>query len=240
MSCSRSASRCCSALGEGETWERNTSELRCCGRKTRATCAARDATSTTSCCPACSTRRSCAARTRTRASGASPPSGARGVPGVARVFTFADLERWMKPHAALRRDPAGAGGARRRRDEDGRPARDVQGRSAPRRARSSRWCWPRRRAIAEDAAELVEVDYEPLAGAVDPDRGGRARRARALRRRGATTSRCTSPPASATPTRAFRGGRRRRARALRHPALRRACRSRRAASSRSGTRATAA
>ncbi len=42
-------------------------------------------------------RRSCAARTPTRASRRSAPTRPGGSPGVAHVFTFADLERWMKP-----------------------------------------------------------------------------------------------------------------------------------------------
>jgi len=91
---------------------------------------------------------------------------ARRLPGVAHVYTFTDLERWMKPMPLFGAVPPGLG------------ARvDVTMRQAPQLA----LCRDRARyvgeilamvvaatrALAEDAAELVEVDYEPLPPAVD-------------------------------------------------------------------------
>ncbi len=86
---------------------------------------------------------------------------ARRLPGVAHVFTFADLERWMKPLPLFGAVPAGLaarvtvsmrqiGQLAMCRDE----ARHVGEIVAMVLASS--------RAVAEDGCELVEVDYEPL------------------------------------------------------------------------------
>jgi carbon-monoxide dehydrogenase large subunit len=86
---------------------------------------------------------------------------ARRLPGVAHVFTFADLERWMKPLPLFGAVPPGLaarvavsmrqiGQLAMCRDE----ARHVGEIVAMVLASS--------RAVAEDGAELVEVDYEPL------------------------------------------------------------------------------
>src|SRR5712692_395151 len=89
------------------------------------------------------------------------PEAARRLPGVAHVFTFADLERWMKPLPLFGAIPPGLAArvdVRMRqigqlamcRDE----ARHVGEIVAMVLASS--------RAVAEDGCELVEVDYEPL------------------------------------------------------------------------------
>jgi carbon-monoxide dehydrogenase large subunit len=91
---------------------------------------------------------------------------ARRMPGVARVFTFPDLARWMKPLPLFGAVPPGLA------------ARvEVQMKQAPQ--------WPmcrgvarhvgeivamvvaESRALAEDAAERVEVDYERLTAIID-------------------------------------------------------------------------
>ena len=89
------------------------------------------------------------------------PDGARRLPGVAHVFTFADLERWMKPLPLFGAVPPGLaarvqvsmrqiGQLAMCRDE----ARHVGEIVAMVLASS--------RALAEDACERIEVDYEPL------------------------------------------------------------------------------
>jgi len=91
---------------------------------------------------------------------------ARRLPGVAHVFTFGDLERWMKPLPLFGAVPPGLaarvpvmmrqiGQLAMCRDE----ARHVGEIVAMVLAGS--------RALAEDACELVEVDYEPLAALAD-------------------------------------------------------------------------
>jgi len=86
---------------------------------------------------------------------------ARRLPGVAHVFTFADLERWMKPLPLFGAIPPGLaarvtvsmrqiGQLAMCRDE----ARHVGEIVAMVLASS--------RAVAEDGCELVEADYEPL------------------------------------------------------------------------------
>src|SRR5256885_13740656 len=98
---------------------------------------------------------------------------ARALPGVAAVFTFADLERWMKPLPIFGAPPLGLAAAIRF---------DV--RQAP------QWalCRDRARYVgeivamvvaesperAEDAADLIEIDWEPLPPVVDVVRAGEA------------------------------------------------------------------
>src|SRR5438067_647758 len=91
---------------------------------------------------------------------------ARAAPGVVAVFTFADLERWMKPLPLFGSAPPGLAAA---------IAFEI--RQAPQYA----LCKDRARHVgeivamvvadtrarAEDAAERIEVDWEPLPVAVD-------------------------------------------------------------------------
>ena len=102
---------------------------------------------------------------RTQAAGA--------LPGVAHVYTFADLERWMKPLPLFGAIPPGLsarvavtmkqlGQLALCRDEAryvGEIVAMVLGSS---------------RAVAEDGAELVEVDYEPLPVVTDMVAAGEA------------------------------------------------------------------
>src|SRR2546427_7057877 len=96
---------------------------------------------------------------------------ARALPGVAAVFTFVDLERWMKPLPIFGAPPLGLAAAIKF---------DV--RQAP------QWalCRDRARYVgeivamvvadsperAEDAVDLIEVDWEPLPTVVDLLRAG--------------------------------------------------------------------
>jgi len=164
--------------------------------------------------PGCSTRPSSAAP-RARAHRGHPHRRGQAAPGVAHVFTFADLERWMKPlPSSVPSRPVWP--PRGRHDEAAPPARDVPGRGAARGeivamvvagsrgvartvASWSRWTtsrcprWPTWRRPPPDAPCSI--------------------------RPGATTSRSPSRPASATSRR--RSARPTRgARALRDPALR--------------------
>jgi len=88
------------------------------------------------------------------------------LPGVAHVFTFADLARWMKPLPLFGAIPPGLA------------ARvDVTMKQVPQLAlcrEVARYVGEivtmvlaESRALAEDACELVEVDYEPLAPVTD-------------------------------------------------------------------------
>src|SRR5437867_8263428 len=91
---------------------------------------------------------------------------ARALPGVAAVFTFVDLERWMKPLPVFGAPPPGLAAAIRF---------DV--RAAPQwalcrdRARyvgeAVAMVVAESRAQAEDAIHRIEVDWEPLPPAVD-------------------------------------------------------------------------
>ena len=91
---------------------------------------------------------------------------ARRLAGVAHVFAFADLARWMKPLPLFGAIPAGLA------------ARvEVTMRQAPQLALCKdvaryvgeivAMVLAESRALAEDAAELVEVDYEPLPPVTD-------------------------------------------------------------------------
>jgi carbon-monoxide dehydrogenase large subunit len=92
-------------------------------------------------------------------------------PGVFRVFTFADLERWMKPLPLFGAIPPGlAARVEVTMKQVGQlaMARDVVrhvGEIVAMVVADSR-------ALAEDAAELVEVDYDPLPTVVDMVAGG--------------------------------------------------------------------
>jgi aerobic carbon-monoxide dehydrogenase large subunit len=93
-------------------------------------------------------------------------AAARGLPGVAAVFTFEDLAPWMKPLPLFGGIPPGLA------------ARvDVTMKQTPQLALARdvvryvgeivAMVVAEGRALAEDAAELVEVDYEPLAVVTD-------------------------------------------------------------------------
>ncbi len=98
-------------------------------------------------------------------------TAAAAAPGVARVFTYADLDRWMKPLPLFGAVPAGLAAVVKF---------DV--RQAP------QWALCRERAryvgeivamvlaesraAAEDAVDLIEVDWEPLPPVVDMVRAG--------------------------------------------------------------------
>jgi len=98
-------------------------------------------------------------------------TAAAAAPGVARVFTFADLDRWVKPLPLFGAVPAGLAAVVKF---------DV--RQAP------QWALCRERAryvgeivamvlaesraAAEDAVDLIEVDWEPLPPVVDMVRAG--------------------------------------------------------------------
>src|SRR5262245_21194155 len=91
---------------------------------------------------------------------------ARRLPGVAHVFAFADLERWMKPLPLFGAVPPGLG-ARVEVAMTQAPqlalCRDV----ARYVGETVAMVLAESRALAEDAAELVEVDYEVLAPVID-------------------------------------------------------------------------
>ena len=124
--------------------------------------------STTSRCRGCCTRASCAARSRARRSSGIDTSAALALPGVRFVFTAADLnpgvrEQWHttigKEMPETPRPPLAEGEVR----FVGDPVALVVAES---------------RYLAEDAAELVEVDYEPLPAVVDYTEAEHARSAR--------------------------------------------------------------
>jgi carbon-monoxide dehydrogenase large subunit len=92
---------------------------------------------------------------------------ARGVPGVAHVFTFADLARWMKPMPLFGAVPLGLAA---RVDVTMKQA--VQLALCREEVRHAgeivAMVLADTPAVAEDAAELIEVEYEPLAVLSDP------------------------------------------------------------------------
>src|SRR5712664_2452284 len=93
-------------------------------------------------------------------------AAAKALPGVAAVFTFADLERWMKPLPLFGTPPPGLAAAI-----------DFEIRQAPQfalcrdRARHVgeivAMVVAESRALAEDAAELVQVEWAPLPPVAD-------------------------------------------------------------------------
>ena len=91
---------------------------------------------------------------------------ARKAKGVLAVLTAADMKEAGVGSIVA---PSADRGPRRRKDGDAVPpgARRRQGDAC----RRSRWRWwsRKRSALAQDAAELVEVDYEELTPVVDLD-----------------------------------------------------------------------
>jgi len=91
---------------------------------------------------------------------------ARRLPGVTRVFTFADLARWMKPLPLFGAVPPGL--AARVSVTMRQTPQHALGRDLVRYVGEIvAMVVAERRAVAEDAAELVEVEYEPLAPVTD-------------------------------------------------------------------------
>ncbi|HYR70554.1 MAG TPA: xanthine dehydrogenase family protein molybdopterin-binding subunit [Candidatus Acidoferrum sp.] len=86
---------------------------------------------------------------------------AKRLPGVAHVFTFADLERWMKPLPLFGAIPPGL--ATRVAVTMKQPHQLAMCRDEARHVGEIvAMVLARSRAVAEDGCELVEVDYEPL------------------------------------------------------------------------------
>ena len=91
---------------------------------------------------------------------------ARRLPGVAHVFTFADLERWMKPLPLFGATPPGLSArvaVTMKQEPQMALCRDLVRHVGEIVA----MVLAESRALAEDACELVEVDYEPLTAVID-------------------------------------------------------------------------
>src|SRR3989442_4455838 len=86
---------------------------------------------------------------------------ARRVPGVAHVFAFADLERWMKPMPLFGAVPPGLAAR-----VDVTMKQSVQLAIVRDQVRHAgeigAMVLAESRAVADDAAELIETGYEPL------------------------------------------------------------------------------
>jgi len=92
--------------------------------------------------------------------------GARRLPGVAHVFTFTDLERWMKPLPLFGAIPPGL--AARVAVSMKQPHQLAMCRDEARHVGEIvAMVLASSRAVAEDGCELVEVDYEPLPALAD-------------------------------------------------------------------------
>ena len=77
---------------------------------------------------------------------------ARRLPGVAHVFTFADLERWMKPLPLFGAIPPGLAARVARDDAAGRRSSPCAATRAATWARSWPWCWRSSRALRRGRA----------------------------------------------------------------------------------------
>ncbi|MBI4246730.1 MAG: xanthine dehydrogenase family protein molybdopterin-binding subunit, partial [Candidatus Rokubacteria bacterium] len=91
---------------------------------------------------------------------------AAAMPGVVRVFTFGDLERWMKPLPLFGAVPPGLGAAIRFDVRQAPQFALCQGR-ARHVGEIVAMVVATSRARAEDAAERIEVEWEPLPPVVD-------------------------------------------------------------------------
>ena len=97
---------------------------------------------------------------------------AKRLPGVAHVFTFADLERWMKPLPLFGAIPPGL--AARVAVTMKQPHQLALCRDEARHVGEIvAMVLARSRAVAEDGCELVEVDYEPLPALADVEAAAR-------------------------------------------------------------------
>ena len=115
-------------------------------------------------------RSCCARRMRMPASARSTPAAAPPRPGVVAVFTGEDLGARRHRHDPLRQRGHQPRRVADRRCRRARPSRATGCAMSATRSRSSS---PRPPPQARDAAELIEVDYEPLP-AVDRDRARRS------------------------------------------------------------------
>src|SRR5262245_36837511 len=91
---------------------------------------------------------------------------ARRVPGVTGVFAFADLERWMKPLPLFGAVPPGLAqrvNVTMKQMPQLPMCRDL----ARHVGEIVAMVVAQSRAVAEDACELIEVEYEPLAPVTD-------------------------------------------------------------------------
>ena len=130
-------------------------------RRTPSSSPAAPATSMTSRSPGCSGPTSCAAPSPTRRSTAWTSRRRVAMEGCVAAFSGADLAERVGRAARLR-----VAGHRRHQDERALAARQGQG--PPRRRRRRRRRRDEPRVLAKDAAELVEVDWEPLPAVTDP------------------------------------------------------------------------
>ncbi len=97
---------------------------------------------------------------------------AKRLPGVAHVFTFADLERWMKPLPLFGAIPPGL--AARVAVTMKQPHQLAMCRDEARHVGEIvAMVLAGSRAVAEDGCELVEVDYEPLPVLADVEAAAR-------------------------------------------------------------------
>ena len=84
---------------------------------------------------------------------------ARKAPGVVAVYTWADMEKEGSGYFVLPGDVPQC--RRHQARDDAAPPAGARGRALCRRGRSWR-SWPRRARRPQDAAELVEIEYEQL------------------------------------------------------------------------------
>jgi aerobic carbon-monoxide dehydrogenase large subunit len=98
--------------------------------------------------------------------GAVRTEAAARMPGVAGVFTFADLERWMKPLPLFGAPPPGLA-AVVRFDVRQAPQHALCRDQARYVGETVAMVVAASRALAEDAAERIEVDWEPRPAAVE-------------------------------------------------------------------------
>jgi aerobic carbon-monoxide dehydrogenase large subunit len=100
------------------------------------------------------------------------PEAAKRLPGVAHVFTFGDLERWMKPLPLFGAIPPGL--AARVAVTMKQPHQLAMCRDEVRHVGEIvAMVLAGSRAVAEDGCEVVEVDYEPLPVLADAEAAAR-------------------------------------------------------------------
>ena len=115
---------------------------------------------------------------RPRAHHRRPHRRGAAVPGVARVFTFADLARCHEAAAAVRRRPAGAGRARRVTMRQAPQFALCRGRGAATWARSWPWWWPTAARSPRTPPSWSRSTRSPLGVVTDVVAAARAGRAR--------------------------------------------------------------
>ena len=122
--------------------------------------------------------------------GAIDVEAARRAPGVVAVLT-GQGDGGGRCRAGLA--PSAAGGTQRRRARQCRRGRCLASERVMHVGEAVAVVVAESRRAAQDAAELVAVDYEPLAPVVDIARGGRSRARRSSGRRRPATSRSNGP-----------------------------------------------